>query len=91
MPSQKASTRLREALRGNGRNHLGTDQIDIMRLRWRPRAGGRERPGTWSRSSTGRRLCQRSRGTQLLALGVEVETVAGLDFDRGHAFGDQGV
>ena len=34
---------------------------------------------------------QGTRGAQLLALGVEVETVARLHFDRGHAFGDQGV
>ena len=34
---------------------------------------------------------QAARGAQLLHLGLDVEAVAGLDLDRGDAFGDQRI
>ena len=44
-----------------------------------------------ARPSTGRVVAEPPRGAQRLRLGLEVEAVAGLDLDRGDAFGDQRV
>ena len=80
-----------EARRGDLRQHRVADRVDIGaavalhlgRHRMRAEKGCLDRY-----SALGSEL---SRGLQLPPLGVEFEAIAGFDFDRGDAFGDQRV